>query len=304
MKRYIIEEAKCGITEGGIACGPVDGSVVATVRFKDEGESKWISLVEAQGIPNVYLSDKDIHEDLVKEDFENDEFTAYMEEHYINEFNGIEFGTDYSDTFESISNDPENPAVPLIKYLIALVRCDMEEVDGIISMATGKYADELEIPVSDVEEDFLDEYDEEYEEEYSVSLPDNLDKETLYRMRLSLETDIATDSIYHELDSDAFEAEKEQLQAVIDRCEDEADYNAWKESFISEEFKKLNGKRFLTCTYLFAGIGQYEAIIPEEEKESFQCWINGNGSAFFGGDREATEEEIKTYIALHAGEET
>ena len=118
-----------------------------------------------------------------------------------------------------------------------------------------------------------------------------------------IETDIAIDSVYHDLDSDAFEEEKAKLQAVKDRCEDEDDYNAWKEFFISEEYKKLNRKRFLTCTYLFAGIGQYEAIIPEEEKDSFLCWIDGNGSAFFGGDREASEEEIKTYIALHADEE-
>ena len=151
MARYFIETAKCGITDGSIACGPVSGNVVVTVQFKDESKTQWISLVEVDGIPIVYLSDKDIHEDLVAEDFDNEEFNQYMEDHLISEFDGIEFDADYSTTLESIAEDPENPAVPLIRYLITLARCDMDEVDDLIQMASGKYADELDIPASDVE---------------------------------------------------------------------------------------------------------------------------------------------------------
>ena len=29
----LIEEIKCGITEGGFACGPVDGNVVVSMKF-------------------------------------------------------------------------------------------------------------------------------------------------------------------------------------------------------------------------------------------------------------------------------
>ena len=42
MKRYFIEDAQCGITEGGMACGPVGGNVVATVRFKESPEAACI----------------------------------------------------------------------------------------------------------------------------------------------------------------------------------------------------------------------------------------------------------------------
>ena len=52
-------------------------------------------------------------------------------------------------------------------------------------------------------------------------------------------------------------------------------------------------KKFLTYSYLFAGIGQYKQTIPEEQKESFLCWIQGNGSAFCDSGRDASEEEIK-----------
>ena len=157
MKRYFIETAKCGITEGGMACGPVPGNVVVTVQFKEGSTVQWLSLVEFDGIPNVYLSDKDIYEDLVAEDLDDEKFTEYMNENFIQEFNGIKFDDDYSTTFESIADDPKNPAIPLVRYLIALVRCDMDDVENLIQMASGKYADQLDIPVSDVEEEFMDE---------------------------------------------------------------------------------------------------------------------------------------------------
>ena len=35
MKRYLIEDAKCGLTEGGMACGPVSGNAVVSVKYSD-----------------------------------------------------------------------------------------------------------------------------------------------------------------------------------------------------------------------------------------------------------------------------
>ena len=310
MKRYFIETAKYDIVEDDIACVSTLRTVVATVQFKEGSKTQWLSLVEVDGIPNVYLTDKDIHEAQVAEDLHDEEFIEYAAAHYITEFNGIAFDADYSTTFENIADDPENPAAPLIRYLIALVRCDMDEVDDLIQMASGKYADELDFPASDVEEEFMDEYEDEDDDEddygcdddddIDVDLPEDLDRETLYRMRLALETDVETESVFHDMDGEAFEAEEAKLDAVKERCEDEADFQAWKKDYIASEYEKVKGKKFLVCSYLFAGIGQYEAIIPAEEKESFICWINGSGSAFFGGEREATEDEIKKYLALQA----
>ena len=171
MKRYFIENVKCGITDGGMACGPIGGSVVVTAKIKEDGEVKWISLVETMGIPNLFVTDKDVFEHLVKEDFDDNEIGDYINAHYVEDFNGIVANDEYGGFFDSIFEEPENPAVPLIKYLIALVRCPMEDVDDLIAMAEGKYADELEnIPVSDIEEEILwdmeceeDEYDDEDE---------------------------------------------------------------------------------------------------------------------------------------------
>ena len=49
-------------------------------------------------------------------------------------------------------------------------------------------------------------------------------------------------------------------------------------------------------------MGQYETTIPASGKETFLEWINGSGAGFFESDREATEAEIKQYIALHAAD--
>ena len=163
MKRYFIEEAKCGVTDGGMACGPVSGNVVVTVRFRESGDNagaaqpQWISLVEAEGFPNIYLSDRDIYEDLLKEDIEDEAFTEYLQAHYMDSFGGLELGIEYEEIFESIAEDPENPAAALLRYLIALARCDWDSVGPLIKAAEGKYADELEIPAIDIEEEMDEE---------------------------------------------------------------------------------------------------------------------------------------------------
>ena len=160
MKKFFIEEAKCDITNGGFACGPVSGNIAVTVKFNDGKDEKWLSLVEVEGIPNFFLANKDVHDDIVKEDIDDNEFTEYLNSHAIDEFEGITLG-EYVDILESISDDPENPAIPLVRYLIALVRCDRSNEEGLVEMAKGKYADELDIPISDVEEEYIADFEEE-----------------------------------------------------------------------------------------------------------------------------------------------
>ena len=163
MKRYLIKEAKCNLTKGGMACGPVFPSIVVTIHFNDGTEDKYLSVVETDGFPTVYLFDEDYHDRIVKEDFSDEAFNDFLDGHIIDTLNRIVIDYDYDGTFESMSEDPKNPAVPLLRYMIALVRCKMEDVDNIIKMGSGKYADTLDIPVSDIEEMYLE--DKEYEED-------------------------------------------------------------------------------------------------------------------------------------------
>ncbi len=158
MKRYFIEEAKCGVAGGGMACGPFPGVVAVTIRFRSGKKTQWMNLVEVDGLPAFYLADRDLHEEIIRDE-ENEELREYMEHHFIESYNDLDLTEDYDNIFSGISEDPENPAVPLIRYAIALARCEMEEVSGLIEMARGHYADELEIPMSDAEEEFNEEND-------------------------------------------------------------------------------------------------------------------------------------------------
>ena len=151
MKRYFIEEAKCGVE----SYGP-DGVVAAAVRYSDGKKTRWLSMAEVEGILNCFVSDRDIYDTLL----DNDPDGEALDKYQADSFNGLELG-DYDDVFAAISEDPDNPAAPLIRYAIALVRCSAEELQGLIDMGQGRYADELDIPRSDIEE----EYEEDLEEE-------------------------------------------------------------------------------------------------------------------------------------------
>ena len=293
MKRFLIEEAKRAVTKGGPEWEDAPSSVVVTVKYKEDAAAQWLNMVEFEGVPNVFLSDRDIFDKLVEEDFEDQAFAAYLNEHFVEDFHGIAMG-EYAAVFDAIVNDPENEAIPLIRYMILLARSGADEAEALIEMSAGKYADEIEIPESDVEREHRGEPD--------YSFLDTLDEESLYRLLLTLQTDSASVSVFHDIDPEGFAEEKDQLAVVMERCKDQTAFEAWKNAYISEEYEKSKNQKFITCKYVFVNMGQYETTIPVSGKETFLEWINGSGAGFFESDREATEEEIKQYIALHAAD--
>ena len=139
MKRYYIEDVQCGFAEIGIS-----RNRVITIKFREDGKSKWITMADGEGVPDTYLSDEDQHEIHVNPDANEDLFEeAYK--NLIHEFNEIDL-CDYSDILDSVTGDQGNPANSLIKYLVALIRCKEKEVEGLIKMGIGKYADEVQLP--------------------------------------------------------------------------------------------------------------------------------------------------------------
>ena len=154
MKRYLIEEAKYGFTKGGIACGPIDPNTVVTVKFNDGEVSKWISVVDVEGILNIFLLDKDYHKELINEDQE-EAFYDFMNDHLLTEFDGVEVGADYGEIVETLMENKDNPASQFIGYVINLTSCPLEETDQLIMNSVGKYADELDSPFEELEERFL-----------------------------------------------------------------------------------------------------------------------------------------------------
>ena len=92
------------------------GSVVAAVQYREnESVPKWIYLVEVDGIANFFLMDVDVFDKLIEED---DKTIERANDSAIQEFNGITLGSgDYD--FACLQENEDNPAVPLIRYIIA-----------------------------------------------------------------------------------------------------------------------------------------------------------------------------------------
>ena len=153
MSRFFVERVKCGVADSGMP----GGDVIVTIQYrKDDGPSQWISNAECDGYATIYLNDFDPFDVLMSEDDENEKRGVGM----IDSFENIEFN-DYEDMFDAFSEDEDNPVVPLLRYLIAVTRCGKDEQDKLIAAAQGKYIDEVEVPISDIEEDYLDDLEEE-----------------------------------------------------------------------------------------------------------------------------------------------
>ena len=152
MARYRVLEAKCGVARGGMACGPVGGPVVGEIKLADEnGKEFYLCLAEVDGIPNWFKTDRSTIDEQIEETSE--EVFEYLNDHYI------DIG-EYVDVF----HDPEAEFYQACRYLIYLVRCERDQEEPFIRATVGKYLDEMEIPMSDAEEEYREEMEEDEEE--------------------------------------------------------------------------------------------------------------------------------------------
>lgn len=148
MKRFFIEEIKRDAAETG---------PVVSIKFKEDDKTQWIHLAEEEEEANVFTSEDDIHEKLLADELEEG-FLDYLNENDTGNVNGLTFG-EYGHLFDQIYEEAENEAVPLIRLLVTITRSEAEDAEKLIALATGKYVDEIEIPVSDKEkahQEFLD----------------------------------------------------------------------------------------------------------------------------------------------------
>ncbi len=157
MKHYLVENVKYGVTSAGTACGPVAGNAVASVEFKESNDSsaEWLSLVEVDGIANFYLSDKDIFEELLKEE-DDDEHIALLNSYFVEDFHGFELSEDYDEIFESIYEAGENDKSRLVRFLITVVRADENAAAILSESAKGKYIEDIDFAASDIEKEYLE----------------------------------------------------------------------------------------------------------------------------------------------------
>lgn len=145
---YLIKGIRYGITEGGMACGPVSGNVVASIEFQDDDKVSFLSMVEVFGIPEFYFSEEDIYDELLEE---SEDFIDKANSLIINEFNGIEL-KEYEDIMEELKKPYNEEDKALIKLLIAVVRLDYDEADKLIEESVGKYIKDINIPDTDLDD--------------------------------------------------------------------------------------------------------------------------------------------------------
>lgn len=142
MKKMHIVDVKCDAVGGG----PFPGTVVAEAKVQEDGGNMfYMSLVEYDAMPNFYKSDESLYELHLNEDL--DEEISDKLEGYI-----IASG-EYDEFFE----EPDEEWDTLFRYLIYIVRGEWDETKAFIANTVGKYLDEIDIPRSDIEEEYYEE---------------------------------------------------------------------------------------------------------------------------------------------------
>lgn len=159
MSRYLIKKVECEVVGGG----PMPGTVIAAIQYECDGVEKWIHIVEVEGMPNAYIRDDDVFDVLIRDDYDAD-YVEELERTSENEIGGISLTAEgYEDIFDELHNneDATEEDKSFIRFILAIVRCDWDIVDELKTAAIGKYTDELDIPISEDEEEYLEELEEE-----------------------------------------------------------------------------------------------------------------------------------------------
>ncbi len=162
MNTLFVEDVKVGVTEGGIACGPVPGNVVAEVCVRDQenGTVKYYSLAEVEGITNFSKTDISTFDAQMRNDSEEDaEIWDMLYGSCDAEYDS------YESLFENMEEleqrDPDY--LKILKYLVYMVRAEWKDVEKLKKASVGKCFGDFEIPMSDAEKEYMEEIDAEEE---------------------------------------------------------------------------------------------------------------------------------------------
>ena len=129
-----------------------DDCVIVSLKVMGEG-CNWLTLVDDNGTPKFYSSQEDIF--ALRKKGEVRSWLKEIETCRITEFEGLKLG-EYNDVFFSIYNDIENPACKLIRYMIDLIFAkDGEEITDLMHLPMGRSIDEVNVPISYIEENYL-----------------------------------------------------------------------------------------------------------------------------------------------------
>ena len=159
MTRYFIEDAKCGYDTCFDGCGP-HATVASAIKYKaDNGETGWMYCVHPDGLwPMIALYEEDVYEEIIRGEFpEGPNYEA-------DSFGGLSWYPEESGLFELFYKNKNNGAANLIHYAYDLCTCPTDKESELLALGKGHYSDEIEVPILDTEEEWLEEWREELEE--------------------------------------------------------------------------------------------------------------------------------------------
>ena len=283
MKNYTIENV---LVDGDRLDG---GVVIAEARLRDHRDDiVYMSLSEIDGEPDFYLTDESTFE-IQTEGTGDDDFWDHMDDDCC-----MNAGS-YEEIFEE--QDPD--WYDLYRYLIYIVRAERAEAERYIEQTRGQQLSKIFIPAADVEEDMYGFEAEDFADRFTV---DGMDEETLYRNRLAIEAALSRSSMAKDADGGYTEVMENRLSMINAAIASEEDYEAWKEKFTEDIYSRVRLSDFIVCRYVVPGVGAYESTMLKTAMGMFKAQISRNSSALYAGEREATEEDVKLYIALHAAD--
>jgi hypothetical protein len=157
MTRYFIEDAKCGYDTCFDGCGP-HTTVASAVKYKtDDGETGWMYCVNPEGAwPMIALYGDDVYEEIIRGEFpEGPDYEA-------DSFGGLSWnpGDEDEGLFELFYKNQNNGAANLIHYAYNLCACPKSMEAELLALGKGKYSDEIEVPIMEVEEFWLEELED------------------------------------------------------------------------------------------------------------------------------------------------
>ena len=134
MAKLLIEDIKVGVTGGGIACGPVPGSVVTEMKLRNTEDNSvmFYGITEVEGIENYLRSDESLYDFQIEDDVSDE---AGWEKVYA----------------ANVQDYDEDD--PIWKLLYFFVRADWDAVNEMKPKCIGKYLEDIDIPVWDEDDE-------------------------------------------------------------------------------------------------------------------------------------------------------
>lgn len=154
MKKLTIVNARTGESAGGFACGPVGGHLVSEVQVRDEeGKDMYYELVDVDGILEFAITEESRFQLDIDENYSDDE--TFPEDAAFD---------DFYDFYEWAESADDKAAMLVMKLLVCLNDLNDSDATELIRASIGKTIDEIDIPVCESEQTYIEENSEEEED--------------------------------------------------------------------------------------------------------------------------------------------